>query len=203
MTSNCASYRATGGDRRTDRSPSLTFSGSIVGGLDMAVMGSSVPVDAGAGPSACDRAHETCKQPNTRARTATARSQLTCEQFRSHQVWAIAAKALRATSCPICSLNVDIRPSSRILDRGRTISPEPAPSSDPGLRHKAGHTNLQPAGENRSACGMTEADSSEGEINRISNHDSTSRRARSRIGRQYPYLAATGHRIAPTPRRPS
>ena len=128
---------------------------------------------------------------------------LRCEQFRSHQVWAIAAKALRETCCAICSLNLNIRPSSRILDRCRTISLEPPPSSDPGLRHKAGHIDLQSAGEDRSACGMTEADSSEGEINRISNHDSTSRPARSRIGWKCLCLAATGHRIAPTPRRPS
>src|SRR3954467_12076204 len=65
-------------DRRgssNNRSPSLTFSGSIVGGLDMAVMGSSVPPDARAGPEAC--ADERCKQPNTTVKTAIVRRQRT------------------------------------------------------------------------------------------------------------------------------
>jgi hypothetical protein len=65
-------------DRRRSsnkRSPSLTFSGSVVGGLDMAVMGSSVPPDAGAGPEAC--ADESCKQPNTTVKTAIVRRQRT------------------------------------------------------------------------------------------------------------------------------
>jgi hypothetical protein len=66
-------------DRRgssNNRSPSLTFSGSIVGGLDMAVMGSSVPPDARGGPSACASARESCKQPIT-IKTAIVRRQLT------------------------------------------------------------------------------------------------------------------------------
>src|SRR5262245_57363652 len=52
-------------DRRgspNNRSPSLTFSESIAGALKMAVMGSSVPFDAGAGPSGCACADESCKQ---------------------------------------------------------------------------------------------------------------------------------------------
>src|SRR4051812_35160836 len=59
-----------------NRSPSLTFSGSIVGGLDMAVIGSSVPFDAGAGPSGgCACADESCKQLNKSVQTATVRRQ--------------------------------------------------------------------------------------------------------------------------------
>jgi hypothetical protein len=55
----------------------LTFSGSIVGGLDMAVMGSSVPPDARAGPEAGACADESCKQPSTTAKTAIVRRQRT------------------------------------------------------------------------------------------------------------------------------
>jgi hypothetical protein len=43
----------------------------------MAVMGSSVPLDARAGSSACACADESCKQPNRRAKTATVRRQIT------------------------------------------------------------------------------------------------------------------------------
>ena len=113
-------------DRRgssNNRSPSLTFSGSIAG---RARYGG----DGLVGAVRCRRRPERLRRAPTKPASNPIRGQrpqlhaanLRCEQFRSHQVWAIAAKALRETCCPICGAEREIFGPFQefLIDAGRS-----------------------------------------------------------------------------------
>ena len=95
--------------------------------------------------------------------------------------------------------NIPSRNSKILGQGGDTPSSTLIPPSGPVLNGV--HAGCESPVENQTARRTAEADSFDGKTDHLSNHGSTSRSARSRIGREYPIPAMCGRRVLPAPRR--